>query len=79
MTDNDTLKRSPTTPSTPSLRAGANSKKFKRHNEESPTKIRQRRESPAEDVTRKYLIMKMEQQRMQETIEFLELERAFNK
>lgn len=75
MADSATNKRSPTTPSTPGVWNGAQSKKFKREETESPTKPHRSRDTSVEELTRQHIIDSRELQRLRGLIKFLEVER----
>ncbi|SCU90777.1 LANO_0D09890g1_1 [Lachancea nothofagi CBS 11611] len=77
MTDSAMYKRSPTTPSTPSLRNGSQNKKMKREENLSPTRRSRNKDITVEDMTRQHLIESKELQRLQGLVKFLELERKF--
>lgn len=78
MTESANLKRSPTTPLTPSLRT-LQSKKFKRE-EESPTRMKGTtavfdHNASIEDIKREFIIRTKELERVKKLMEFMELER----
>ncbi|SCU83395.1 LADA_0C11166g1_1 [Lachancea dasiensis] len=77
MADGSTFKRSPTTPSTPGIRDGIKSKKVKREEEQSPTRLKKSAEVSVEEMTRRHIINNHELQRVRELVKFLELERKF--
>ncbi|SCU79034.1 LAME_0A06920g1_1 [Lachancea meyersii CBS 8951] len=77
MTDEPIHKRSPTTPSTPSVRNGALAKKMKRNENLSPTRRKRPTDVSMEEMTRQNIVRTRELQRMRELVKFLELERKF--
>ncbi|SCU77368.1 LAFA_0A01398g1_1 [Lachancea sp. 'fantastica'] len=77
MTTKSLYKRSPTTPSTPSVRNGAEPKKLRRDESSSPTRSKRRSDLSMEDLTRQNIINSREVGRMQDLVKFLELERKF--
>ncbi|CEP64921.1 uncharacterized protein LALA0_S15e00408g [Lachancea lanzarotensis] len=77
MTSKSIYKRSPTTPSTPSVRNGAETKKLRRDESSSPTRSKRRTDLSTEEIARQNIISSHEIRRMQELVRFLELERKF--
>ncbi|SCV02177.1 LAMI_0G16600g1_1 [Lachancea mirantina] len=75
MTEASSLKRSPTTPSTPRLAGDYNSKKFKGEFSSSPTKSGKNKTPSVKELMKENICQARELKKVKELLSFLELER----